>query len=47
VAVSVCFLGIGFYFNVVRKPSRMSQAIFWIATAFTLATIVHWGWWKF
>lgn len=37
----------GFYLNFLRPSTRPSRAIFWLALAFTLLTVVHWGWWRF
>jgi hypothetical protein len=45
ILVSICALGVGFYFNVLHRATRTSRVVFWLATAFTLATILHWGWW--
>jgi hypothetical protein len=47
IATSVCALAAGFYFNVLRSATRVSRAVFWLATAFTFATIFRWGWWRF
>ena len=45
ILVSVFALGVGFYLNVLHRATRTSRVVFWLATAFTLATILHWGWW--
>jgi len=47
IAMSVGALAAGFYFNVLRRATRASRRVFWLAAAFTFLTILHWGWWRF
>lgn len=46
ILVAVFALGVGFYLNVLHKATRTSQVVFWVAAVLTLATIIHWGWWR-
>lgn len=43
---AIASLAGGFYLNVVRRSTRLSRAIFGVASVFTLLTVVHWGWWR-
>ncbi len=45
-AVSIASIVVGFYFNVLRRSTRLSQAIFWLSSVITLLTILDWGWWR-
>ncbi len=44
--VAIASLAEGFY-HVLRRSTRHSRTTFWIASALTVVTIAHWGWWRF
>ncbi len=45
-SLSVLSLVAGFYFNVFHSSTRLARITFWISTIFSVATLVHWGWWR-
>jgi len=45
--ISVASLVVGFYYNVARLSSRRARVLFWLSSLFTVATVAHWGWWRF
>jgi len=44
--LAVCSLVAGFYFNVLRRSSTFSRAMYWISVVATVATLLKWGWWR-
>ncbi len=45
--VAIASLAEGFCLNQLRRSIRHSRTTFWIASALTVVTIAHWGWWRF
>jgi len=47
IALACVSIAAGFYLNYLRTRSRWPmQTIFWLSTAFTVASLIHWGWWR-